>query len=134
MVKLERMVDFQVAVPDRPGELARFIASLKKENINLRAIWGFGIGGGHAEIICVPEKPKRFRAFAEKAGLQVRERTVVCMNGKDKLGALVGTVEKIASAGINVHAVDAIALSGRYGAYIWVEDKDRQALEKVLGL
>jgi prephenate dehydratase len=130
---VEKCVDFQISVPDQPGELFRITKGLQEAHVNLRALWGFGIGGGHAEIIVVPEDPDRFRAHAMKSGLEFRERTVVHVTGKDEVGALVDTVERIAASGINIDAFDAIAMSGRYGAFCWVADADRDQLEDVLG-
>jgi hypothetical protein len=134
MVKMERLIDFDLSVPDRPGELAKLAADLKKAQVGLRALWGFGIGGGQAEIICVPEDAGKFRAFADAAGLHYRERSVVCLTGEDRLGELVDTLEKIAGARLNVHALDAIAVDGRVVSYLWVDDADRDSLAKLLGV
>jgi hypothetical protein len=133
MPKIQQHVDFQISVPDRPGELFRITKALQDAEINLRAMWGFGIGGGHAEIIVVPEDPDQFRTHAEDLELEFEERTVFHFTGRDELGALVETIEKIAAAGINVHSFDAIALGGKFGAYCWVADEDRERLNKVLG-
>jgi hypothetical protein len=48
------------------------------------------------------------------------------------VGALVGPLTDLGHAGINIHAVDVIALSGRYGAYIWVDEKDVASAAAVL--
>ena len=133
MTKIQQHVDFQISVPDQPGELFRITKGLQEAEINVRAMWGFGIGGGHAEIIVVPEDPDQFRAHARRAGLDYEERTVAHFTGKDELGALVDTIERIAAAGINVHSFDAIALNGKYGAYCWVAEEDRERLAQLLG-
>ena len=133
MPKIQHSTDFQITVPDQPGELFRITKGLQEAEINLRAMWGFGMGGGHAEIIVVPEDPDHFREHARQAGLQVEERTVFHLTGKDEVGALVETIEKIAAAGINVHSFDAMALNGKYSAYCWVSDEDRERLSKLLG-
>jgi hypothetical protein len=132
MAKIQQYVDFQISVPDQPGELFRITKGLQDAEINLRALWGFGIGRGHAEIIVVPVDPDQFRAHADEAGLDYEERTVLHFTGKDELGALVETIERIASAGINVHSFDAIALNGKYGAYCWVAEEDRERLADLL--
>ena len=72
MPKIQEYIDFQISVPDQPGELFRITKGLQEAEINLRAMWGFGIGAGHAEIIVVPDDPDQFRAHAEEAGLDVR--------------------------------------------------------------
>ena len=133
MTKIQQYVDFQIAVPDQPGELFRITKGLQEAEINLHALWGFGIGRGHAEIIVVPEDPDQFRDHAKSAGLQYEERTVLHLTGKDEVGALVDTIERIAAAGINVHSFDAISLNGKFGAYCWVGDEDRDRLRKLLG-
>jgi hypothetical protein len=133
MAKVQQQVDFQISVPDQPGELFRILKGLQDAEINLRAMWGFGIGEGHGEIIVVPEDPDQFRTHAEDLGLDFEERSVMHLTGKDELGALVETIEKVAAAGINVHSFDAIALGGKFGAYCWVAEEDRDRLNKLLG-
>lgn len=135
MARLKRVADFEIAVPDRPGELARFLAKTRAAKVNLRAVWGFGIGQDNAEIICVPEKPENFRAFAQAEGLSVKQRFAVFMTGPDKLGALVDTLERVAAAGLNIHAFDAVAIGGKYAAYVWAgDDAGREALARLLAV
>jgi hypothetical protein len=132
MVQVEKTTDFQLSVPDQPGELARLAANLKRAQVNLRALWGFGIGQGNAEIICVPEDAVAFRKFADQEGLRYREREVTYLTGDDRLGVLVETFERIARANVNVHAVDVVAAGGKFASYLWVDDKERPALERAL--
>ena len=133
MSRTDTSTDFQISVPDKPGELLGIIKGVQDAGINLRALWAFGIGGGRAEVIVLPEDADAFREHARRAGLEVRERTVVHFTGPDELGALVGSLEQIASADINIHAFDAIAVGGKYGAYCWVDEGDVTALEKTVG-
>ena len=134
MIKMERMIDFELSVPDRPGEVVKLAKDLRDEKVSLRALWGFGIGGGNAEIICVPEDATKFRAFADAHGFQYRERTVIAMHAEDRLGVLVEVLEKIAAANVNVHAIDAIAAGGQVISYLWVEAADQAAINKLLGV
>ncbi len=55
------------------------------------------------------------------------------MEGEDRVGALVETLEKIAGQGINLHAVDAVSLGGRFAAYVWSDPKDEEQLGRALG-
>jgi ACT domain-containing protein len=54
------------------------------------------------------------------------------LTGEDRVGALSDTLDRVAQEGINLHAVDAIALDGKYVAYVWTEEKDVERLAKVL--
>jgi hypothetical protein len=132
MSRFDRVTDFQISVPDQPGEVAHLARDLKAAGINLRALWGFGIGGGQAELLCVPEDVNAFRAFLDERGHVYNERRVVSMTGDDKLGALVDTLEQIATAGINVHATDVVALGGQFVAYLWADEGQQEKLESLL--
>ena len=56
------------------------------------------------------------------------------MDGEDRVGAVAGMHRKLAEAGINVTAIDAVcAGGGRYGAILWVAPQDFAKAAKLLG-
>ncbi len=129
---IKRTQYFSIAVEDKPGELARFAKKMKAANVNLSGVWGFGVGQGKAQIFAVPRDEEKFKQAAKAAGLNIKEGTCFRLEGQDKVGALLDTLEHVASEGINLHAVDALALEGRFAAYLWAQDKDVEKLGKVL--
>ncbi|MCI0529270.1 MAG: hypothetical protein L0Y56_17675 [Nitrospira sp.] len=129
---IQRTQYFSIAVEDKPGELARFARKMKAANVNLSGVWGFGIGQGKAQIFAVPQDEEKFKQAAKAGGLSIKEGTCFRLEGEDKVGALLDTLERVASEGISLHAVDALALEGRFAAYIWAQDKDVEKLGRVL--
>src|SRR5262245_50352831 len=107
MARYEKMIDFLVDVPDKPGEVSKIAGLLKHANVNLLGIWAFGVGSGNGKIICVPENAEQFRSFARGHDLEFSEGITIYMTAEDRVGALVETLELIAAAGANMHAVGA---------------------------
>lgn len=117
--------DFTFPVPDRPGSLATLAGRLRAADVNLFSIRAVPIGpDGEPFVSCVPESADQFRDFAESADLDVVERPVVWIEGVDEAGALRRVLEDVATAGVNVESVDAIAFTGRYGAILRVSPRD----------
>jgi len=132
MSKWAMMSDFSIDVPDRPGELARLASMLREADVNLVGLWGYGPRQDKARFYCVPERAEQFRNFARSAGLTVKEGTTLYFTGADRPGALVEWLDKIASARINLLAIQAIGIHGEVGCFIWVEPKDLDAAAKLL--
>ncbi len=129
---IQRTQYFSIAVEDKPGELARFARKMKAANVNLSGVWGFGIGQSKAQIFAVPQDVEKFKQAAKAGGLSIKEGMCFRLAGEDKVGALLDILERVASEGINLHAVDALALEGRFAAYIWAQDKDVEKLDRLL--
>ncbi len=116
---------YSTRVPDRPGQTFRVLAALVSGGVNLLACAGTA-RGRQAQIDVVPDDTRKFAAVARKAGLAFSEKKAgFLIQGDDRPGALADNLEVLARAGINVAAVDGLtAGSGRWGAIVWVADKD----------
>ena len=116
---------FSTSVADRPGEAFKVLASMVSGGVNLLACSGTA-RGRRAQIDVVPDDTRRFAAAARKAGLAFSEKkSGFLIQGDDRPGALAENVKVLADAGINIVAVDALtAGAGRWGAIVWVADKD----------
>ncbi len=136
MAKGAMMCDFSVSLPDRPGELARLASLLSGAGVNLVGLWGYGPsqskGQGKARFYCVPERAEQFRDFAQSEGLDFDEGKTFYLTGADHPGALTECLDKIASAGINLHAIDAVRAHGEFSCFVWADAKDWDTLAKVL--
>jgi len=130
---VKKVTYFSVDVEDKPGVLADYCAALRDHQVNLKGLWGFGVGMGRAKIFSVPQNPKQFQKAARAAGYEVKEGTAFYLTGADRVGALCKTLDLAKSAGVNIHALDAIAVGGKFGAYIWGEEDNTEALAKALG-
>ncbi len=131
---IRRVEYFYVEVPDKPGEGVRLLAELKAAGINLLALSGFP-RGRRAQIDFVPEDPAAFRAAARKARWKlVGPKRAFLIQGEDRPGVVAEVLDRLAAAGINVIAMDAVcAGSGRYGAILWVPPREVTRAARLLG-
>jgi prephenate dehydratase len=130
-----RKVDyFSIQTPNKPGEGLRYLGGLEEHGVNLLAFTGFP-SGRRAQIDFVPEDTSRLRAAAKKMKVPLGARKVAfLLQGEDRAGALAATLEKLATAKINVTAMDAVTGGeGRFGAIFWVKPKDVARAAKLLG-
>ncbi|MGE5284668.1 MAG: hypothetical protein ACM3OG_06850 [Actinomycetota bacterium] len=134
MTESIRKVDyFKAEVPDRPGEGARILAALRGDGINLLFFTGFP-RGRKAQLDFVPEDGAAFRKAAREAGLAVTKKTAFLVQGQDRTGAIADIISKLADAGVNITALDAVAAGeGRYGAILWVKPAEVRKAAKALG-
>ena len=131
----KEMPHFALTLPDRPGELAHFMAQLRDAGISLMGLWGYGIGtgnGGETRIACVPESPESFRLFFKSAGLHIEEGRVFFLSDLDRRGALVETLRRIAEAGVNVDSIECVVTGERFGCFLWPDEGQFDALRKLL--
>lgn len=131
-----RKVDyFKAGVPNRKGAGAKVLSALRDEGVNLLAFTGFPSGGGRAQFDFVPANAALFRKAARKTGLRIAgKKRCFLIQGNDRAGAIAGFASKLASAGIGIVALDGLAAgNGRYGAILWVAQKDVAKAGRVLG-
>ncbi|MHC4446591.1 MAG: hypothetical protein ACYSXF_02135 [Planctomycetota bacterium] len=132
MSKWAMMSDFAVNLPDRPGELARLASMLREADVSLVGLWGYGPGQDKARFYCVPERAEQFRNFARSTGFGVEEGKTFYLTGADRPGVLVEWLDKIAAAGINLQAIEAVGIHGEFGCFIWADTKDHEQLKTIL--
>jgi hypothetical protein len=135
MAETIRCMDyFSVMVSHKPGQGAKIVAGLAAAGVNLLAFSGFP-QGKKAQVVFLPEDAGAFRKCAKKMKLKVsKAKTAFLFQGEDRVGALTAGFRKLAEARINVTAVDAVAAGkGRYGAILWVKQKNVRKAAKALG-
>jgi len=125
---------FSIQVPNRPGQAFRVLSTLVSAGINLLACTGVS-RGRRARIDVVPGDTRKFNAAVSKARLAFSpKKTGFLVQGEDRPGALADNLKKLADAGVNVTAIDAVtAGEGRWGAILWVNSRDVAKAAKRLG-
>lgn len=125
---------FKVRTPNKAGVGFQILNELRKSGVDLMAFSGFPRAGG-AQLDFVPANATKFLAAAKKAKLAVsRPKICFVVQGQDRPGAVANVLVRLAEAKINVTAVDAATGGGgRYGAMLWVKDRDVKKAAKVLG-
>ncbi len=133
MAKVERVAYFMANLEDKPGALLAVMKALKSKNINLGGLWGFGTHEGKATLFVVPKNPDKLRKAWKASGSLAEEGMGFFIKGADRAGALNKSLESLAQAGVNIHAIDAISVGGRFGSFIWVAPGDIDRAARVLG-
>ena len=134
MARAQKVSYFAMQVPNRAGEAGRILAGLAKAGINLLAFTGFP-NGRRSQMDFIPANATTFLAVARGMKLRLRDRkTAFLIRGTDQRGAIARITSKLATAKINVTAVDAVcAGAGRFGAILWVKQKDVNRAARALG-
>jgi len=132
--KVRKIDYFAMNIPNRRGEAARILDSLREDGVNLLAFTGFPDKRG-SQIDFVPENTAAFKAAARRAKLMVRaKKSGFLVQGDDRPGAVSRVLDKLAEARINVTAVEAVcAGKNRFGALLWVKQKDVTKAKRALG-
>jgi hypothetical protein len=122
-------------VPNRAGQGARMLSELTRAGINLLAYSGFPVGGGKSQLDQVPEDLGALRQVARRNEWRLSKvKKGFLIQGSDQVGAVHRHLQKLADAGINVTAADAVAAGqGRYGMLLWVKPRDYTRAAKALG-
>ncbi|MBN1370004.1 MAG: hypothetical protein JW954_07215 [Dehalococcoidaceae bacterium] len=117
---------YYVMLPDKAGEGARILKTLKQFGIELVAFVAFPEGKTRAQLDFVPVDGNKFTETLKRAGYQVTgPKTAFLIQGEDRTGALADILERLAGAHINVTALQAIRSGeGRYGAILWVKPRN----------
>ena len=134
MASVKLVTYFKIALEDKPGTVLAVAKDLKAKNLGLLALYGYGTQPGQSELYCIPKNPDKFRSAFKSANPTFEEGTGLLLKGEDKTGALVKALESIASAGVNMGAMYAIAAGGKYGSFIRIASADVEKAAKVLGV
>jgi hypothetical protein len=135
MADTVRIVEyFYISAPNKAGEGARALTTLKDAGVNLLAFSGFP-QGRRAQMDFVPADPAAFKQAAKKAKWKVEgPKRGFLVQGDDRVGAIADLLERLGSAKINVTAIDAVSITdGRYGAIFWVAPNDVRKAAALLG-
>ncbi len=129
-----RQVDyFYVHMPHKAGEGAKVLRTLKDAGVNLLAFSGFPAGRG-AQLDFIPADAAAFKSVARANKWKVvGPKRGFVIQGDDRVGTIADLVGTLADAKINVTAIDAVCVDGRYGALCWVAPRDVKKAAQILG-
>jgi hypothetical protein len=130
------LVDYYyTTVPDKAGEGARILGALRAAGVNLLAFSGFP-EGRRSQLDFIPSDGPAFLAAAKAGKIKLsRPKKAFLISGDDHVGAVAEIYAQLATAKINVTALDAVcAGAGRYGAILWVKQRDVKKAAGVLGM
>jgi hypothetical protein len=130
-----RVVDYYyTTTSDKAGEGARLLGVLRDARTNLLALSAFP-SQRKTQVDFIPSDSASLLAAAKAGKIKLsRPKKVFLIQGDDRVGAIQETLAKLASAKINVTAVQGVSAGGgRYGALLWVDQKDVKKAATALG-
>jgi hypothetical protein len=117
---------------NKPGALLRVMQDLKKKNIALAGLWGIETQEKAGKLYVVPENPDELKNAWESAGLIIKEGVGFFITGENRTGVLNESLDALANTGVNINAIDAIAVGGQFGSFLQVDASDVEKAAKVL--
>ncbi len=125
---------YYTTAPDKPGEGARLLATLRDAGVSLLAFHAFP-SARKSQADFVPSDATAFVAAAKAAKIKLsKPKTAFLVDGDDRSGALASVMAKLGAAKLNVTAVSATCAGmGRYGAIFWVKPRDVAKAASALG-
>ena len=124
---------FYMEVPNKVGEDAKMLQTLKEAGVNLVAFSGFP-AGRRAQLDFFPADPAAFKGVAKANRWKlIGPKRGFLVQSDDRIGAVADLIGKLAAENVSVIALDAVSVDGRYGALCWVAPRDIKKAAKVLG-
>jgi len=133
MAKVQRVKFLKVNLQDQPGALLGLLQNLKSKNISLKALWGYGKQGAGADLFVIAKETDKIKNAWTGSGMGVEEGTAFFLKGTDTAGALVKSLQALANAKINIKAIHAVAVSGKYRSLVRVDTADEDKAAQALG-
>lgn len=133
-MKVTRAQYFLITGNDRPGEVSNLLNTLKQNNVNLDGMWAYGTPNGRADIYLVPENPEQLKNVLSGIGISSAQGTCFRITGADEVGALTSIMSTIARQDINLGAINATAVNGEIGGYIWCRSEEVEKVAKALSV
>lgn len=133
--QIRRIDYYYVSIANKPGEAACILGALHEAGVNLLGFSGFPEGARKAQLDFLPEDSAAFAKAARQIGLKLsKKKTGFLIQGDDRSGAVAELLGKLAAAGINATAGQAISAGGgRYCGMLWVKAPDVRKAAKALG-
>ena len=123
----KKLKELQFTVPNRVGMLARVTGALKKANVNILHAWACG-EGAKGSFGLVTNNNARAKAALKKIGArQIREKEVLGVTLRNKVGALDRIALKLAKAGVNIDCVMATSGGGSVAVVLGAKQSARAA-------
>ena len=132
---IRRVSYYYTTTSDKPGEGARLLETMRSGGVNLLAFHAFP-SARKAQVDFVPADAALFTAAAKGAKIKLsKPKTAFLVEGDDRVGAVAGIMARLGAAKINVTAVTGVCAGmGRYGAILWVKQRDVSKAASALGV
>ncbi len=125
------MRELAIQLTHKPGELGRIANALARGGINIKSVAGMAIGN-QALLRVIPDDIDGARSSLTASNIRFEENELATVLLENQAGELALAADKLASAGVNLHAVYVIGLDGDLVELAFAVDdvkKAKKALE-----
>ncbi|HEY8239872.1 MAG TPA: hypothetical protein VIH35_00415 [Kiritimatiellia bacterium] len=112
-MKVSVQDELVVAVPHKPGQLARVLEIAGKARIDLEGYVGYAMGPKGA-VHVITRNSSRLKSLLRRGGYKFQASKVVVVVSSNTVGSGARMAAKLAKAGINVSAMHATAVGSQY--------------------
>jgi prephenate dehydratase len=133
---IQRGEYYYAIVDNKPGVLYRLLDHFQEQGIGFYAFTAFPLAGEKSQLDFFPIDVPQFLQAAKEVGMEmIGPRSAFVVQGEDATGALVSYHERLARAGINVHAANGVSDGrGGFGYVLWVKPEDYEEAARHAGL
>lgn len=129
----KKIQTWTVNLETQAGSLAKVFNAFKEAGVNTVSCWSYEMGPGQAQGIFYSENPTQAKDVLTKIGKKPQQTWACYAWGNDQVGVYAEALNKIAKAGVNLHATDAFAVGGKFATVFFAADEDQAKLCKALG-
>jgi len=105
------MKEFRVALPNRPGQLAKLAGLLGQRNINIRSIAAIS-SANKSVVSLIPSNDAKTRYALRMGGFKYEEVDILTLDLTDRPGTLGRVAQKLGDANVNIESVYMLSKSG----------------------
>lgn len=128
---MPRATQLSVSLQNRPGQLAKLAAALKRARVNILAISVVDNTDTGLVRLITDDSAKATRALT-RAGMKPLRQAVLALNLPNEPGALANASAKLAARGVNVnYSYGSVARGARAGMVVLGVDDLAKALKAV---
>ena len=105
------MRDFTIHLTHKPGELSRVANALARHGVNIKSLAAMTFGT-QGVIRVIADDVEGARAGLQENHIRFEESELATVMVENQAGELAVVADKLANAGLNLHAVYVIGLAG----------------------
>lgn len=105
------MRDFVIHLSHKPGELGRVANILGRAGINIKSLAAMSFGN-QGVLRLIADDVEAARSALQEFNIRFEESELVTILLENKAGEVAGLADKLANAGLNVHAIYVVGLEG----------------------